>query len=332
MKKFIFGLGDTNAGKSTIVKACISAFGEYIGTFNAENLCFNKNSADESAQMRWALLLRFKRLIFSNEIKMNSEINGNMTKKISSGGDTLIARVHGGLETEFVPNFLAVAFANDVPKISGIDTDPAINNRLKFISHTIKYVNNPSNEFELLIDENIDNEIASDEFKNAFQFILFDAYSNYLQNNNQDIEPEEVKIFKKEWVGDGGEQKTILKFLESYEITDNKEHFTISKDIENWIIDEKIGITMTKFSMELKKYCKLKKYNNIESKVKKVSGKSKQSWIGITKIIDDDNDEDNSMPTNSLDIIVINDDSDEEYNEPNNSLDEIIVHNDVDDE
>jgi hypothetical protein len=140
MKKFLFGLGDTNAGKSTIVKACVSAFGEYVGSFNAENLCFNKNSADESAQMRWALLLRFKRLIFSNEIKMNSEINGNMTKKISSGGDTLIARVYGGLETEVIPHFLAVAFANDVPKISGIDTDPAINNRLKFISYTKKYV------------------------------------------------------------------------------------------------------------------------------------------------------------------------------------------------
>ena len=89
---------------------------------------------------------------------------------------------------------------------------------------------------------------------------------------------------------------------------------------------------MTKFSMELKKNCKLKKYNNIESKVKKVSGKSKQSWIGITKIIDDDNDDDNSMPTNSLDIKVINDGSDDDNNVPKNSLDEIIVDNDIDDE
>ena len=78
MKKFIFGLGSANNGKSTIVKACTSAFGDYIGSFNAENLCFKTTSSDEAAQMRWALLLRYKRLIFSNEIKMNSEINGNM--------------------------------------------------------------------------------------------------------------------------------------------------------------------------------------------------------------------------------------------------------------
>ena len=299
MKKFIFGLGDTNAGKSTIVKGCVSAFGEYIGSFNAENLCFRNSSADESAQMRWALLLRFKRIIFSNEIKMNTEVNGNMIKKISSGGDTLIARVHGGLETEFIPHFLAVSFANDAPKISGIDTDPAINNRLKFISYTKRYVNNPTNEFELKINDNIDNEIETEEFKEAFQFIIFDAYLNFIHNNKNEIEPEEVKIFKSEWVGDGGEQKTITKFLESFEITDNKEQFTISKDIEEWLNTEKIGITITKFSMELKKYCKLKKYNNIESKVKKISGKSKQAWIGIKKLIDEDDEDE---PKSALDI------------------------------
>ena len=42
MKTFVFGLGDSNAGKNTVVKACVSAFGEYIGFFNAENLRFNK--------------------------------------------------------------------------------------------------------------------------------------------------------------------------------------------------------------------------------------------------------------------------------------------------
>ena len=36
---------------------------------------------------------------------------------------------------------------------------------------------------------------------------MFDAYLNYLKNGKQDIEPNEVKIFKKEWVGDGGEHK-----------------------------------------------------------------------------------------------------------------------------
>ena len=62
----------------------------------------------------------------------------------------------------------------------------------------------------------------------------------------------------------------------------------MSKEIEDWLIKEKIGITMTKFTMELKKYCKLKKYSNVESKAKKFAGKSKVVWLGI-KTNDDEN-------------------------------------------
>ena len=90
MKKIVFGLGGTNGGKSTITKACVNSFGEYVSSFNAENLSYNKSSTDEAAKLRWAMLLRFKRLIFSNEIKNTVELNGNDIKKISSGGDTLI--------------------------------------------------------------------------------------------------------------------------------------------------------------------------------------------------------------------------------------------------
>ena len=39
MKKIFFGLGETDAGKSTYVNATINTFGDYIGTFNGENLC-----------------------------------------------------------------------------------------------------------------------------------------------------------------------------------------------------------------------------------------------------------------------------------------------------
>ena len=291
MKRILFGLGETNAGKSTIVKACVNTFGDYIGSFNAENLSNRNTSADEAAQMRWALLLRWKRIIFSNEIKMNVELNGNTIKKVSSGGDELIGRVHGDVETGFIPHFLAIAFANDIPKISGIETDLAINDRLKIISYTKKYVEEPSNEFELKIDHNINNEMNSTEFKEAFNFIIFDTYLNFIRNGKKEIEPEAVKMFKVDWVGEGGDFKTINKFLELFEITDNKEDYVPSKDIEIWLKEENIGITITKFSMELKKYCKIKKYINIESKTKKVSGRCMKAWIGIKRIIEESEDD-----------------------------------------
>ena len=146
-KKALFGLGCTNGGKSTATKACINSFGEYVGTFNAENLAYTKSSSDEGAKVRWAFLMRFKRLIFSNEIKTDTELNGNDIKKFSSGGDGLVGRIHGGLETEFIPHFMMVIFANDIPKITPYDD--AVDNRLKIIGFNKQFVDEPTNEYQL---------------------------------------------------------------------------------------------------------------------------------------------------------------------------------------
>ena len=53
---------------------------------------------------------------------------------------------------------------------------------------------------------------------------------------------------------------------------------------------------MTKFTMELKKYCKLNKLDNIESKDKKINGRVIKAWLGIKKIdLDDEDDEKTSL-------------------------------------
>ena len=196
-------------------------------------------------------------------------------KKIS-GGDMITGRNHREGETDFKPQFLAILFANDIPKISGIDEDNAINDRLKVISYTKKYVDEPTNEFELLKDHNINNEMESEKFKEAFNFIIFDAYKKYMKNKDLDIEPEQVKFIKTEWVGDGGSNKTISTFLESFEITDKPEDYVLSAYIELWLKDNNMNITIKKFAMELKKYCSIHKYGNVESKGKKLNKKNKQ--------------------------------------------------------
>ena len=76
MKRILFGLGGTNTGKSVLTTAMTLSCGDYIGSFNAENLAYRSSCGDEASIMRWALLLRFKRVIFSNEIKSNVELSG----------------------------------------------------------------------------------------------------------------------------------------------------------------------------------------------------------------------------------------------------------------
>ena len=103
--------------------------------------------------MRWVMLLKNKRIIFSNEIKNKSDLDGNFIKKISSGGDRITARAHCGNETEIQPHFLACVMANDLPRIKPYDD--ALDNRVRVINYEKVFVDEPSNQFEILKDNNI---------------------------------------------------------------------------------------------------------------------------------------------------------------------------------
>jgi hypothetical protein len=281
MKNIMFCLGDTNCGKSTLTTAITLSCGDYVGSFNAENLAYRNSSNDEAQIMRWAMLLRYKRFIFSNEMKSTSEINGNMIKKIASGGDNLIGRNHGKSEEDFITHFLPICFANDLPRIKPYD--PAVDNRVRVISYKKKFVDEPTNETELVKDYHLVNEMKTSRFQRVFVGMLIRRYV-WANQNNYDVLPEEVKNAKKEWIETTCDY--IEKFLESYEITDDEKNYTRSKNIEDWIKDNKLGITMTKFGIELKKYVNMKKYENVMNKCKKLEGKSVMCWFGIKERVD----------------------------------------------
>ena len=276
MKNIMFCLGDTDCGKSTLTTAITLSCGDYAGSFNAENLAYRNTSNDEAQIMRWAMLLRHKRLIFSNEMKSTSELNGNMIKKISSGGDNLIGRNHGKAEEEFITHFLPICFANDLPRIKPYDT--AVDNRTRVISYKKKFVDEPENEDELKKDYNLADEMKTLKFQRCFVGLLIRRYVWSVQQEYDEI-PEEVKNGKKEWIETTCNY--IEKFLENFEITNNESDFVRSKDIEEWIKESKLGITMTKFGIELKKYIEVKKYDKIVNKYKKLDGKSVMCWFGI---------------------------------------------------
>jgi hypothetical protein len=284
MKRILFGLGGTNSGKTILTSAVTLSCGDYVGGFNAENLAYRNSSNDEAQIMRWALLLRFKRLIFSNEMKSTVELNGNMMKKLASGGDTLIGRNHCKAEEEFVMQCLAICFANDVPKIKPYDD--AVDGRLRVVSFKKSYVKEPTNELELLADPNLQFEIKTLEFQQAFVGLLIQYYTFH----NNESEPIEVISAKKEWVNE--DKNVIETFKNDFEITNNETDFTVSNIIETWINDKKLGITMKKFGMEMKKYAVINKLEKVDNKVKKINGKGLQVWFGIKKIeevFDDDN-------------------------------------------
>ena len=97
------------------------------------------------------MLLQYKRIIFSNEIKTTSDLDANFIKKISSGGDLITGRLHCGNETSFNPHFLSCVMANDLPRIKPYCD--AVEKRVRVINYEKVFVDNPSNQFEAQKDK-----------------------------------------------------------------------------------------------------------------------------------------------------------------------------------
>ena len=293
MKRFIFCLGGTNGGKSILTDAISLSCGDYAGVFNAENLAYRQSSSDEGAQLRWALLLRFKRIIMSNEIKNGDgekpiALNSNMMKKCSSGGDALIGRTHCKEEQSFIPHFLTVCFANDIPNIKPYDD--AINGRLKVISFNKTFVTEVSNQFELKMDIDIKDELKTIRFQRCFMMLLLQYYADWNDLKKKEgyieFEPIAVTNGKKAWIKES--EGFLVTFFKDFEITSNENDKVKSSDIDEWIKQTKLLVSMTKFSIELKKYMIINNFDKVYSKDFKVFGKTTKWWVGIKRLYDID--------------------------------------------
>jgi hypothetical protein len=275
MKRIFFGLGFSNTGKSTVTKALIKTCGDYVGIFDGNNLAYRNTSADSASQNRWMMLLKDKRLIFSNEIKSTIPLNGNLIKVVSSGGDAVIGRNHRDSEKMFYLSFLCIVFANDLPRI--VPYDDAVSNRVRVVSYEKIYSEDP-NEYELKSDPEIEKEFETLKFQRCFMEIFLRQYWKWM-NGEYKSEPAAVIQAKKDWFGD--EIGCLPVFLEEYEITDNANDYVISSEIQEWLEEKKIGITMKKFGMEIKRYILKNNLRNVRSDVKRICGINKNIWIGI---------------------------------------------------
>lgn len=281
MKRVIFGLGLTDTGKSSLSLAIKYSLGGYAGEYNAEKLTETDSNEDEAQKMRWALLLRFKRIIYSNEMRTTKNISHNMIKKISSGGDALTARLHYKDEISFRPHFVPFVYANDLPKFPN---DTALNNRLRVVNFKKRFVDSPSNENEIQKDLNLESEIKSVRFQRCFVGLLIKTYMDFYDNGCIENEPIEVLNAKDDWIGNISDDTILDDFLLEYEITDDVDDFVPSSEINDWLTHNKYTISFNKFIMLLKTHCKVRDFDNFESTSKKCNGRSLRGWCGIKNI------------------------------------------------
>ena len=116
--------------------------------------------------------------------------------------------------------------------------------------------------------------------------LFITTYLSFKQNGSVDTDPPEVLAAKENWIGIAADVSFIGKFLFDFEITDNEDNFIKSSDINEWIIQQDLGITVQKFTNELKKHCVLSNFSNVKSKTKKLNGRAVQVWLGVKRIND----------------------------------------------
>ena len=286
IKKFFLCIGSSgDNGKSTITNILNSVLGKGFSAFNAGVFIQTKSTADEAAKNRWSLLLRYCRIIASNEIDTKNIIDGNILKKHSSGGDSLQGRGHGEAETSYMPHYLCLLFQNDIGKI--MPFDKAVDNRTNVISYDKKYVDNPtlSNELQKIDLKLIDAEMKTDNFKQSVMHLFIEYYSEFLIKGEME-KPLCMRSAKDDWIGESSDP--IVAFTDNYEITNNPDDYVESCDIQKWIDEEKLGITMKKLGVDFKAYIVNNKHDKVEiGKKKRVDGKPTRVWTGIKEMGDD---------------------------------------------
>ena len=207
-KTYTIGLGCRNSGKGVLTELFINSLKNYIETFSGENLIIGSKTDDIEKSFKWTIPFEHKRIYLSNEIKTENEdknkkyvLDGDIIKKISSGGDTLKARALFKDIIEYKIQGRMCLFMNEMLEIAPSDAKKTLT---PFIFQSIfvpniteqqEKMNNLKNTQRkyFLMDDSIKNEINNNKYIHlAFIKILIEAYTNKplpkpeIINNNED--------------------------------------------------------------------------------------------------------------------------------------------------
>jgi len=306
-KSWAVNTGERNCGKSVLGGLISDTFESYVRATNSENFLYKNTATDSAKQLSWLVPCEFKRLLITNEITIDSEdkykINGNILKKLSSGGDEMEARVNHKDEINFKVQSRVCMFANDLPPIEPSDakeTCITFRYKSKFVDSDDKRLNqnstmkdytiNKDGEIEYLLDENGNNIMKvltnyhrkddsikdwckKDEVLDAFTDIIFEHYGEVAPLPKEML--DEINDFKDE---ESDENKFYSLFIFSDDETYN------SNDTEYLTVQEiKKIVSMNKLSLSSQKYkIYLEKKGCFKTK-KRVSGKSLNIWNRIQR-------------------------------------------------
>ena len=306
-KNWGVGIGERDCGKGVLVGLLESCFQDYCRATNSENFLYKNNGTDSAKSLSWLVPFEFKRLLLTNEITRDSQgkykINGNVLKKLSSGGDKIEARVNHKDEINFKIQARVCMFCNDLPPIEPADTKETsycFRYPSKFLNKDDDRLGKPLLRPKIILKENDKIEYVTDEngekvmenvcnfyqkddnikawckdqnVLDAFIHILFNHYGERVEV--PDCMKEEMNDFKEE-------EKEEDKFLSLFRFPGDKTWDESAKDfvsvaqINHLLRKAQISLSAQKYKNYLTPKGAVKGKRTIES-----TGKREAAWINM---------------------------------------------------
>ena len=303
-KNWGVGIGERDCGKGVLVGLLENCFGEYCRSTNSENFLFKGGNSDSAKGLSWLVPYEFKRLLLTNEITMDSrglcKINGNILKKLSSGGDKIEARVNFKDEINFKIQARVCMFCNDLPPIEPADTketsymfrypskfvnsdDSRLGNGImrpvitEVDGETVYEKDSEGNNVMVNIcnfykkDDSIKTWCQSEKVLNAFIHILFSSYSDKVKI------PENMKQEMEDFKDEVREDELFLSMFNF------RGDSTFSEDEPDFVTIEAINsaVKRSKLALSPQKYKSYLLGKGCHKGKRKVYGKQTNVWIGI---------------------------------------------------
>jgi hypothetical protein len=256
-KRFATYLGNRNCGKGVLYDLLKFAFEDYVNTFELGNLLYNRQTSgqenvDCSKKLYWLIDLEFTRLAINQEIPDSSsglKVNGKLWKKITGGGDTIVARRnYDRKDTHFTSDATYYAAGNNSLQFDSIDcTEMQVefNSIIQFkTSAEIEYIKSENdkkiqtmiengisqidikNEQNLIdmemsrymiADKTIKNSCKTIDWSYAIIMLLYNNYKDYEIPINKELDIEDNTL--------------ILSIKEMFDITNNKDDIILCSEV-----------------------------------------------------------------------------------------------------
>jgi hypothetical protein len=185
-------MGNRNCGKGVFEVLGKNAIGGYYATIQSANLLMKqRSSGDVEKENYWILPLQFARLAVSQEVPENSsgnavKLNGEIFKRLCSGGDSHKARGLYQDPVEFCIQARAMLMCNDLPPFSSpdcLETAYQFSSSIQFKSQAEIDKRKKDGEPDFLLklylpaDPTIKDKASSEEWANAFVMLLYEAFA-----------------------------------------------------------------------------------------------------------------------------------------------------------